>query len=137
MGSIGKEIVFYDGECGFCSNSVQFILNHERDHELNFCPLQSEFAEGVMAEQGITINLDTIYVLSQDRVFSKSQAIQIASRHFKAPYSWLSSIIAMTPKFIADAAYTFFANNRYHIQGKVAQCLLPTPEQRKRFLNLV
>ena len=131
------EIVFYDGECGFCSNSVQFILNHERDHELHFCPLQSEFASELLAQQGIVINLDTIYVLSKGKVHSKSEAIKLASRHFKAPYSWLAILIAITPRYIADAAYTLFANNRYHIQGKVPQCLLPTAAQRKRFLNLV
>ena len=136
MEHLEKEIVFYDGECGFCSNSVQFILNNERDHELYFCPLQSDFAKDLLQKQGITINLDTIYVLSGGVVHSKSGAIKIASKHFNAPYSWLSTIISLTPKFIADTGYTFFANNRYHIQGKIPQCLLPTPEQRKRFLNL-
>lgn len=136
MKLIEMEIVFYDGECGFCSSSVQFILNHERDQTLHFCPLQSGYAKDLMSQQGIEINLDTIYVLSEGKVFSKSKAIQVASAHCKAPYSWISSIIAVTPKIIADTAYTFFAKNRYHIQGKVAQCLLPTPDQRRRFLNL-
>jgi predicted DCC family thiol-disulfide oxidoreductase YuxK len=136
MKELEKEIVFYDGECGFCSNSVQFILNHERDHDLHFCPLQSDFAANLLAKQGVAINLDTIYVYSKGQIYSKSQAIKIASKHFKNPYSWVSSLISITPRFIADSCYTFFANNRYHIQGKVAQCLLPTPDQRQRFLNL-
>ena len=131
-----REIVFYDGECGFCNNSVQFILNNEKDHELFFCPLQSNFAQDLLAKKGITINLDTIYVYSKNEVLSKSRAIQTVSKHFKNPYWLFNVIIGLTPKFIADSAYSFFAHNRYRIQGKVEQCLLPTPEQRNRFLNL-
>lgn len=131
-----KEIVFYDAECGFCSNSVQFILNHERDNSLFFCPLQSDFAKNLLATQGIQINLDTIYVYSKGKVFSRSLAIKTVSKHFKSPYSWLSALISITPRFLADSVYNFVAKNRNSIQGKIAQCLLPTPDQRARFLNL-
>ena len=34
----------YDGSCGFCAVSVQFILRHERRHDLLFVPRDSESA---------------------------------------------------------------------------------------------
>jgi predicted DCC family thiol-disulfide oxidoreductase YuxK len=101
-----------------------------------FCPLQSDFAKVLLSKQGVKIDLDTIYVYSMGVVYSKSAAIQVASRHFKLPFYFISVLIGFTPKILADSCYTFFANHRYDIQGKVEQCLLPTPAQRKRFLNL-
>ena len=38
-----KSIVFYDGDCGFCNNTVQFILNHEKQDQILFTALQSDF----------------------------------------------------------------------------------------------
>ena len=116
-----KEIVFYDGECGFCSNSVQFILSYERDNSLLFCPLQSNFARDLLASQNIQINLDTMYVYSKGKVFSRSLAIKTVCKHFKSPYSWLSVLISITPRFLADSVYNFVAKNRYSLQGKIAQ----------------
>ena len=131
-----KVIMFYDGECGFCSNSVQFILRKERNSELCFCPLQSNFAKDTLAKQGIKIDLDTIYVLVDGVVLSKSRAIQLIASHLRFPYGILGAFIGLVPRRLADWGYTVFANNRYKIQGKVPQCLLPSSEQRQRFLNI-
>ena len=86
--------MFYDGECGVCSNSVQFILKNERDHELYFCPLQSPFAEDLLKEQGITINLDTVYVYANGIIYDRSKAIQVVAKHLKTPYSLFTSLIS-------------------------------------------
>ena len=131
-----RVVMFYDGECGFCSNSVQFILNTERNDELTFCPLQSDFAKNLLAEQGIKIDLDTIYVLAAGVVLSRSRAIQIITSYLRFPYATLGALIGLVPRRVADWGYDLFASNRYKIQGKVPQCLLPTTAQRKRFLNI-
>ena len=132
-----RVIMFYDGECGFCSNSVQFILNNECNDKLSFCPLQSGFAKDLLAEQGIKIDLDTIYVLAEGVVLSRSLAIQVISSYLRFPYASLGALIGLIPRSIADWGYNLFASNRYKIQGKVPQCLLPTLAQRQRFLNIV
>ena len=131
-----REIVFYDGECGFCSNSVQFILKHEKDTELQFCPLQSDFAITSLGKKGIQIDLDTIYVYSNGEILSKSTAIQKVAKHLKKPYGLLSNIIGLTPRFLADLGYEIVAKNRYAIQGKAEYCILPDGPQKKRFLHL-
>jgi len=39
------------------------------------------------------------------------------------------------PLFVRDAVYDLIARNRHKIVRADASCLLPTPEQRLRFLN--
>ena len=40
----GRHLVFYDGECGLCDRSVQFLLKHDKDRIFDFAPLQGETA---------------------------------------------------------------------------------------------
>ena len=36
-----QPILLFDGECGFCNKSIQFILKHESKPKLKFAALQS------------------------------------------------------------------------------------------------
>src|SRR5271169_5172422 len=38
-------LLVYDGSCGFCSRSVQFILRHERSHDLLFVTRDSPLGQ--------------------------------------------------------------------------------------------
>ncbi|WP_414706419.1 thiol-disulfide oxidoreductase DCC family protein, partial [Salinivirga sp.] len=40
-----KPVVFFDGNCGLCSRSINFIIKHDRYQHFLFCPLQSKTAE--------------------------------------------------------------------------------------------
>ena len=40
-------MLVYDGSCGFCNRSVQFILRHERQHDLSFVTRNSELGKGL------------------------------------------------------------------------------------------
>ena len=44
-----KSILFFDGNCGLCNRSVKFVLRKEKNQELIFSPLQSEFAKKTLA----------------------------------------------------------------------------------------
>jgi len=55
-------VIFYDGECGFCNSTVQFILNKKK-RPFNFAALQSTFANRTLEKVNISIQMDTIYLL--------------------------------------------------------------------------
>ncbi|MBV9781581.1 MAG: DUF393 domain-containing protein [Acidobacteriaceae bacterium] len=44
-------ILVYDGSCGFCSRSVQFMLRHERRHDLLFVTRDSELGSDCVAHR--------------------------------------------------------------------------------------
>ena len=57
-------LVLYDGVCGFCNRTVQFILKRDPDGEFNFASLQSGLAQGVLARHRANpSDLDTLYVV--------------------------------------------------------------------------
>ena len=41
-------LLLYDGTCGFCAASVQWVLRHDRRGTLLFAPLQGETARPIL-----------------------------------------------------------------------------------------
>jgi hypothetical protein len=46
-------VLLYDGLCGFCDGTVQFILKHDRRGTLRFATLQGDFARDVIAPEPV------------------------------------------------------------------------------------
>ena len=130
-----RNIVFYDGFCSFCNGFVIFLLKHERRNNMSFSSLQSEFAESFLKDFNVQVNLDTIYYYSNGKVYKRSEAIKKITRNLKPPYLIVSYLLAITPKFIREYFYKFFAKNRYKWFGKKDECQIPSPEDRLRFLE--
>ncbi len=126
-----KNIVFYDGDCGFCNASVQFILK-KRKKDIYFIPLQSDKAKKVLGQFDIEIQLDTFYYLKGKRLFDKSSAALQVSRDLKHFYP-LSFGLYIIPKFLRDIVYLFVAKRRHKINNGF--CVLPTETEKKFFLS--
>lgn len=127
-------IVLYDGTCGLCSKSVQWILRHERDRELRFAPLQGETAAALRARYPrIPATLESVVLVEDGRVHLRSQAFLYVARHLRAP--WRAGYrVRWLPAFALDLGYRVIARLRYRIWGRVDACDLPSPEHRARFL---
>lgn len=127
-----SKIVFYDGDCGFCNYMVGFILQNEQNETLHFAPLQSSFAQTLLAEKGIEINYSTFYYLKNNKIYSKSKGFFELLKELRFPYRMLR-FFRFLPLFVTDAAYDFIAKRRRRLQNP--KCYFPTPSQRKRFLS--
>lgn len=125
-------ILFYDGDCGLCNRSVQFILNHERDHEIHFAALQSEFAQNFMHTKGIeNIDFSTMILFKNNQLYTKSDAaFQIAS-HLKWYWKPLFGL-KIFPRGLRNRVYDLIAARRKKLVKSF--CALPNPEQAKRFI---
>ena len=44
-----RPVLLYDGTCGFCAESVQLVLRHDRRGALQFAALDSSFGRAVLA----------------------------------------------------------------------------------------
>jgi predicted DCC family thiol-disulfide oxidoreductase YuxK len=130
-----KPIVFYDGTCGFCQATVQFLLRHNKKQNLYFAPLQSG-----LLKQFLTHKLkfspipDAVFFYEQGKLYSHSEAALRITRHLEIPLSWLY-YLRFIPLSFRDFVYNLVARNRYRIAGRKEDCLLPTPEQRARILE--
>ena len=127
-------VVLYDGTCGLCHRSVRWILRHERDHDVQFAPLQGETAAALRAEHPeIPEELSTIVFVEGGRVHLRSKAFLFAARHLRAPWRW-GYAVRWLPALLLDLGYRLIARIRYRIWGHVDVCELPAPEHRGRFL---
>ena len=132
-----KNIVFYDGVCNFCNGLVVFLLKYERRDNMSFCSLQSDFSKSFLKDFNVQVNqnLETIFYYSNGKLYKRSEAIKKITRNLKLPYLLVSYFLAITPKFISEYFYNFFAKNRYKWFGKKEECQIPSLEDRLRFLD--
>jgi len=129
-------IVLYDGTCGLCHKSVQWILRHERDHALRFAPLQGETAaalRGRFPEIPETVETVVLVDLERDRARLRSKAFLHVARHLRAPWRW-GYAVRWLPGFVLDLGYRAIAAFRYRVWGRADLCDIPSPEHRARFL---
>ena len=136
--ALPPRLILFDGVCGFCDQSVQFILDHDPLGRFSFTPLQGETAEALRARHPrFPRDIDTmVYVrtdASGEELLLRSRAVFAICGdlgglwRLLAPLRWL-------PAAFTDLFYRAFAAVRYRIFGKVDACRLLAPEERGRFL---
>jgi predicted DCC family thiol-disulfide oxidoreductase YuxK len=134
-------ILLYDGVCGLCNRSVQFILRHDRCAIFNFASLQSPIAQTILAGHGANpANLDTVYLVANynqpgEVLLSRSDAVADILRRLGGIWSFFGAVLRLIPRSLRDWGYNLVARNRYRIFGHYDTCPLPTPETRSRFLD--
>ena len=128
-------VIFFDGVCNLCQSSVKFILKNERENQLQFTPLQSEFARNVLEPAGYDLSeLSSMVFMEEGRLLFEARAALGVAKYLKAPWS-LGRVFSILPDFILTPIYRCVARNRYNWFGKSEACMLPTPEISKRFLD--
>lgn len=128
-------ILFYDGECGFCNASVQFVLRHEATPVLSFAPLQGETAAHHLPASGLPpdIGQHTIVLFEGGKFLVRSRAAVRVMQHMGGKWRTLGAIARLVPAPLADLIYRFVARNRTRLPAGQSCKLLPA-HQRQRFL---
>jgi predicted DCC family thiol-disulfide oxidoreductase YuxK len=126
-------ILVYDGSCGFCTRSVQFMLRHERRHDLLFVTRDSELGQRLRHAWRLE-SVQSMLWIEGGQVFAKSGAVIKAAAYLGGWWSRLAALGSFCPSFILNRVYAFIAGNRHQLSSKAAVCLAPTQEQRNRFL---
>ena len=116
----------YDGSCGFCSHSVQFILRHERPHDLSFVTRNSELGKGLRRTHGLEL-VESMLWIQGGQVFAESGAVMKAAGYLGGWWRRLAVVGSFCPSFILNGVYKFIAKNRGRLSSKAAVCLIPIP----------
>jgi predicted DCC family thiol-disulfide oxidoreductase YuxK len=138
---VAKHLVLYDGVCGFCDRTIQFVLKRDKGGLFRFAPLQSDFAREAASRHGHDASkLDTLCLLlneggPDERMLVKGRAVVRILREIGG-FWWIVSGIGALPTLLLDFGYDLVAGNRYRIFGRLEACRLPTPEQRDRFVGI-
>jgi predicted DCC family thiol-disulfide oxidoreductase YuxK len=131
-------VLLYDGECGLCAASVQFVLRHERARTLKFAPLQGRFAEAVRARHRALESLDSMVWVEPthdgaERLYVRSEAALKAAAYLGG--AWRLALIGrLVPRALRDTVYDWVARHR-HTAFAPPSCLVPSPDDRQRFIE--
>jgi predicted DCC family thiol-disulfide oxidoreductase YuxK len=135
-------VLLYDGTCGFCADSVQLVLRHDRRRTLRFASLQGAFGAAVRARHPELARADTVVWVDPasegrgERVLLRSDAaLEVAA--YLGGWFHLARVAAILPRPLRDAAYDLVARHRHQLSGDGPSCLVPAPDARARFLDPV
>ena len=133
-GDAPEGLILFDGVCVFCSRWVRFVLDHDRDRLFRFVAIQSRSGRELAAVWSIDPERpQTNAVVMNGRVWFKSDAALKVLGALPAT-RWMD-LLAKTPKTLRDLVYDHVATNRYRIFGRTNACMIPSPQDRDRFLD--
>ena len=128
-------VVLFDGVCNLCSAWVTFAVKRDPAARLRFAALQSDAGQAILRWAGLpTEDFRTMAFLEKGRLHVRSAAVLRALGYLKWPWRWLKVGLAV-PAFVRDWFYDRVALNRYRLFGTRDECLMPTPDLRRRFLD--
>jgi predicted DCC family thiol-disulfide oxidoreductase YuxK len=129
-----KSVILFDGVCGLCNKSVNYIIDHDYKNSFMFASLQSEAAKKLLEPHNISNEaLNSIILVHKNRVYQKSDAVLIIAKHLKGISRFLL-VGYVLPRFLRNFFYDFIAKRRYKWFGKYDACRMPTPEMKAKFL---
>jgi predicted DCC family thiol-disulfide oxidoreductase YuxK len=131
-------VLLYDGTCGFCASSIRFVLRHDRVRSVKFAPLQGALADAVRQRHPELADIDSMVWVDRcdaaaERIYVRSAAALQVARYLGG---WrLASLGRLIPTRWRDAVYALAARHRHRLVRGGGQCLIPTPDERARFLE--
>jgi predicted DCC family thiol-disulfide oxidoreductase YuxK len=133
-------VLLYDGTCGFCAESVQLVLRHDRRGTLRFAALDGSFGRAVLARHPELKSVDSVlwYEPASDgqseRLLTRSAVALRVARYLGGVWR-LAGVARLIPRPVRDSLYDLVARHRHGLVRGGPQCLVPTAEQRGRFLS--
>ena len=134
-------VLLYDGACGFCAESVQLVLRHDRRRTLRFAALQGAYGRALRARHPELDGVDSMVWVEPDetangsRVLVRSDAALRVARYLGGWWN-LAMIGRLLPRPVRDSLYNLIARHRHRLLETDPTCLLPDPEVRERFLDM-
>ena len=128
-------LLLFDGVCHLCNGFVQFVIARDPAGRFQFGALQTPSARRVLDLHDTPDPLpDTLVLVDQGRVFTRSTAVLRIARHLAFPWP-LAYVFLAVPRPLRDWIYAIVARHRYQWFGKREHCMVPTPDVRARFID--
>ena len=134
-------VLFYDGVCGLCNRTVQFVLRHDREKKFRFAPLQSGFAARLLGKNGVDASdLNSFYIVvfreEGEALLKRSEAALFVMEKLPGIWPAVAQGLRLVPRVIRDWGYRVIARNRYRMFGKYETCPIPMESDRERFIEI-
>ncbi|MSP56733.1 MAG: DUF393 domain-containing protein [Myxococcales bacterium] len=133
-----RPLVLYDGHCGFCDASVQWLIAHDDARQFRFAALHGETARAIIQRHPLPPGLDSIIVVTA--VGTADEAVRLHSAAIfsicqRLGFPWRAmSWCGWLPRPFTDLGYRVFARYRYLVWGRTETCRIPSEADRERFM---
>lgn len=121
MGSVGRPVIFFDGECLLCHWFVRFVLRTDTAGRFDFAALGEGADSVVLSEAG--------------RRYEAEEAVIRILPHLGQPWPWVAAVLKWLPRRLVAWGYRWIARHRYALFGRGEQCMLPRADWKGRFLE--
>jgi predicted DCC family thiol-disulfide oxidoreductase YuxK len=132
-------VLLYDGDCALCSWAVRTALRWDRRRTLEFASLHGAAAERLLrdAPPGIRTADSLIWIEPgpTPRYLIRSDGA-LALAHYLGGWFALAGLLRAVPRPVRDWGYDMIARKRFDWFGTSRACVLPSSEDRPRFLDL-
>ncbi|MFM7618826.1 MAG: thiol-disulfide oxidoreductase DCC family protein [Bacteroidota bacterium] len=115
-----KNILFFDGTCGFCHKSVQIFYKNQ-GKTIYFAPLQGQSAAALQMPESAR-NANSLVLFSNQKFYTNGQALRKLYT-FTKPKTMLRMLLGLThvlPLLLVNATYRIIANNRHQLHSAKA-----------------
>lgn len=126
-------LIYYDGLCGLCDRFVRFVLARDRRGRYRFTPLQGSTAQTRLPPVLTPESSQTVILEDAGRFRVRSDAALAILAGLGGAWRAVA-LFRVVPRPLRDAVYDFVARHRFRWFGRRAECRLPGPEERERFL---
>lgn len=131
--SAGHPVIFFDGVCGLCNRTVDFVIARDRARVFRFAPLQGETAQRLL-QIAPDQPLNSMALVDGCGVHWRTDAVCRMLKELGGAWRVAGSLLRLVPRPIRNWGYDLVARNRYRWFGKKETCRLPMPEERALFL---
>lgn len=130
-----KTILYYDGVCVLCNWFIQYIYKRDKEGNIFFSQLQSDFAEKELHIFGLEPKkLESLVLVHDNSVYVKAKGALKIVRILPVGIHKILLIGIILPSFITNGIYQLIASIRYRLFGKKEQCELPSGDIKQRYI---
>lgn len=124
-------VLFFDGDCGFCTRSVRFVYEFDEKGVIEFAPLQGGLSRKFELKGYAEKGGGSMVILREEdgEIFTKGDALIELGKALGGVFRVLAFVFSLLPKRLRNGAYDLVAWNRYRL-GEA--CDLPDEGLRKR-----
>ena len=137
--ALPERLVLFDGVCGLCNRSIQWLVSKDDRRVLRYAPLQGDTANRLRQSwpDSFPEVHDTVLFVDTSgedvRILVRSRAVLAILRAIgRAPTT--TRLLSWIPAPVLDLGYRALSVVRYRLFGQFDECRVPTPEERDLFL---
>ncbi|MEM6303283.1 MAG: DCC1-like thiol-disulfide oxidoreductase family protein [Pseudomonadota bacterium] len=131
----GLDLIVFDGTCVLCSYFYRLVLRFDRAAHFRFATARSPLGQALYAALDLPKEeFETNLVITSDHIFGELDSVAATCRRLGGLWT-LGAVLHLLPQFIKGPIYRLIAHNRFRLFGRFDTCMVPTPEDRARFIE--